>query len=309
MVSSSNPANVDLESYCPLLQDMEDKTDGSQCYSSTPLHEAIISDNISRLRLLLIGGHGPNIKDCLDETPLHAAVDVAGPKGMIMCRMLLSYGADISSTDALGETTFLKAVREDKLDMVLFLQSRGADPCAVNDSGESALHVLCASSVPSLFMLDQLVRFHVAINGRNSEGETPLHIACRHGHLELIKHLLKLHADINAVDNAGRTPYQETNVLLDARIPCTIFLHGAKLNHLQETRLFHDFWIQVWMPWDGEQSFLPSPAHEDVLIMAMLTLANRPKEEWVMIPVQARKEAAKAYRVCVDALVAMVTGS
>ena len=44
----------------------------------------------------------------------------------------------------------------------------------------------------------------------NSYGETPLHLAAREGHLEIVEKLLEKGADVNAVDRFSRTPLVES---------------------------------------------------------------------------------------------------
>ena len=41
------------------------------------------------------------------------------------------------------------------------------------------------------------------INGRDNSGATPLHMAAKGGHLNVIKYLLGVQADLHTVDNAG----------------------------------------------------------------------------------------------------------
>ncbi|HOW55229.1 MAG TPA: ankyrin repeat domain-containing protein [Syntrophorhabdaceae bacterium] len=45
------------------------------------------------------------------------------------------------------------------------------------------------------------------INGKNEDGRTPLHTACAHGHVNVVRLLLERGADPNARDNSGETPF------------------------------------------------------------------------------------------------------
>ena len=53
------------------------------------------------------------------------------------------------------------------------------------------------------------------INGKNEDGRTPLHIACAHGHVNVVRLLLESGADPNARDNGGETPFDHA-----ARLEC-----------------------------------------------------------------------------------------
>jgi hypothetical protein len=45
------------------------------------------------------------------------------------------------------------------------------------------------------------------VDARNKDGATPLHIAVEKTNADMVRLLLKYHADINARTNAGKTPY------------------------------------------------------------------------------------------------------
>jgi ankyrin repeat protein len=42
--------------------------------------------------------------------------------------------------------------------------------------------------------------------GSDYDGRTPLHLACEEGHLEVVKYLVSVGADINCQDRWGTTP-------------------------------------------------------------------------------------------------------
>jgi len=59
------------------------------------------------------------------------------------------------------------------------------------------------------------------INGKDAQGQTPLHIAASEGRTEIVKLLLKKKADVNEVDHAGWTPLHCASAVL-SREPTTM---------------------------------------------------------------------------------------
>jgi len=53
---------------------------------------------------------------------------------------------------------------------------------------------------------DMLLRAHAAVDARDSDAWTPLHLAADNGHKEVVDMLLRAHASVNARDSDGLTP-------------------------------------------------------------------------------------------------------
>lgn len=51
-----------------------------------------------------------------------------------------------------------------------------------------------------------LIKKGVCVNQRNNNGETPLYIACYYGHLDVVKFLIHKGVDINQANEYGKTP-------------------------------------------------------------------------------------------------------
>lgn len=71
--------------------------------------------------------------------------------------------------------------------------------------GNTVLHY--AASGRNLFILRSALSDEGCdVNAKNSKGETPLHIAFKHGRPENVVELVKNHANPEEKDNAGNTP-------------------------------------------------------------------------------------------------------
>jgi len=54
-------------------------------------------------------------------------------------------------------------------------------------------------------ILRLLIRHGAELNVQDDDGETPLHVACRYSHIQLVHELIYGQADSQAVDHLGRS--------------------------------------------------------------------------------------------------------
>ncbi len=150
---------------------------GRQDVAGTPLHVAIRNcawDDLALypghhevVQILLAAGADVRLSRAWEGTPLHDAARA----GLIQfIEVFLSHGADINSKqDAQGRTPLHFAAANDRLTTVDYLLSRGADIDAVADSSHDP-------AAPSRV--------------RKDAGTTPLQLAAREGHREVVKRLI-----------------------------------------------------------------------------------------------------------------------
>ncbi|CAH1225797.1 MFHAS1 [Branchiostoma lanceolatum] len=142
-----------------------------------PLHAAVIKGDQRRVSQLVQEGEDvdgrcecklPDLKRAHEFTPLHCAAAV-GDLGVI--DLLVAAGAQVDSEDEVGCSPLHRAVWYNKFDVVQAL----------------------------------LAKYGANKNKKNLEGYTPLHLAAKAGHLEILNVLLKTGVNLDIVDKVGRT--------------------------------------------------------------------------------------------------------
>jgi len=92
-------------------------------------------------------------------------------------------------------------VKPGNSDNVKHLLSQGADPNFKGDKSRTPLHRAAIFGCDD--QLDMLFAADGSLDTRDEDGETPLHIAAREGHLQAVKQLVALGANINASSDYG----------------------------------------------------------------------------------------------------------
>ncbi|XP_063796639.1 ankyrin repeat domain-containing protein 54 [Pseudophryne corroboree] len=121
------------------------------------------------------------------------------------------------------ESYALRKLREaangNDLDTVQRLLDEGADPCAADDKGRTALHFASCNGNDQIVHL--LLDHGADPNQRDGLGNTPLHLAACTSHVPVITTLLQGGARVDALDRAGRTPLHlaksKLNILQDGK--------------------------------------------------------------------------------------------
>jgi ankyrin repeat protein len=98
----------------------------------------------------------------------------------------------------------IRAACENNLAEVSRLLSVGADVNAKNNYGETPLHEACRKG--HVQVVKELVSHGADIEAKDNDESTPLHTAALRGHLPVVKMLLSGDADILAVKNYGELP-------------------------------------------------------------------------------------------------------
>ena len=156
------------------------------------LHIAARHGMATTVQLLVDCGADVNAVNTHGQTPLHTAA--GGWKDCPeLCEILLKHDAKIDAVDEDGNQPLHLACQQNHVETGNVFVSCGADVRAVNSNGHSPLHLLSLS-----------VRH--SNGGVNSEEESVLHIAARHGMVTTVQLLVDCGADNKAVNKHGQTP-------------------------------------------------------------------------------------------------------
>jgi hypothetical protein len=173
----------------------------------------------------LVKTEGPNVPGGRLTSPLMAALSGGNLK---VTKILLRNGANLEVADQDENSAFHKAVEQKSYEFAELLLRNGADLDKRNKKGDAPIHLaikrmssggISTKLAHSLFQKPDV---------SDQQGRTALHLVSLNVH-QAIPNLLKSGADVNAVDNKGRTPLHE---LAGMEGPCTMevfdMLRGAR---------------------------------------------------------------------------------
>ncbi|XP_062350296.1 SH3 and multiple ankyrin repeat domains protein 2 isoform X1 [Cinclus cinclus] len=160
----------------------------------TALHKAARAKNQIALKTLLELGASPNYKDSCGLTPLYHTAVVGGDP--FCCELLLHEHATVSCKDENGWQEIHQACRYGHVQHLEHLLFYGADMCAQNASGNTALHI-CA-----LYNQESCARV-LLFRGANKEiknynSQSPFQVAIIAGNFELAEYI-KNHREADIV--------------------------------------------------------------------------------------------------------------
>ncbi len=179
----------------------------------TPLYAAAAAEGPAVVLALLEAGANPGALTNDGASPLHAAAASGTPE---VIALLAGAGVDPNGLNDGSRAPLHLAAGEPMRGLFGMIQdahwrlrasallAAGADPDVRTAEGETPLHLHVSARQPDTALVSMLVRGGADVNARNDTGETPLHVARKRNRLSVVRTLLELGADANALDNAGR---------------------------------------------------------------------------------------------------------
>lgn len=166
--------------------------------ASTALHLAARRGHTPVVRLLLDKGAEVDPKNASHQTPLVIAI---AEKRSDIAKLLLLHKANAEQTVGETNTSVLhfaiatvagqnEGVQRQQVAVIELMLQQGASADLPNENGNTPLMV--ASSLNLHTVVSLLRNFSVQVNHQNHEGDTAIHIACRHGHHLVVKELLQM---------------------------------------------------------------------------------------------------------------------
>ncbi|KAK9530806.1 hypothetical protein VZT92_012287 [Zoarces viviparus] len=190
------------------------------------LHHAALTGTTELLSLLLEAQTTVDIKDINGMRPLHYAAWQGKADSVLL---LLRAGASVNSTSNDGQMPLHLSAQYGHYEVSEMLLQHQSNPCLMNKGKKTPLDLACEFGrlrVAQLLLSSNMVAALLEGDNMDSPSTTPLHLAARNGHKDIIKLLLKAGIDINRTTKAGTSLheaalYGKTEVvrlLLDAGI-------------------------------------------------------------------------------------------
>jgi ankyrin len=196
---------------------------------NTPLHLAARFSSYEIVCSLLSAGARHDIRNNDGETPLWDSCR----KGDIMAvSMLLNNGARADIEDKEGyDLLYVVCKIQSHPDIVPLLLSHGATGKTKFHNGEfdSCLHLCCYYSF-ALTLSQLLTQENINVNSVDLCLNTPLHLACRQGHIGMVNTLLLKNADVSALNNQSNTPLYLACKSGQLEVVSALLAKGASVN-------------------------------------------------------------------------------
>uniref|UniRef100_A0A3B5LLF0 Notch C-terminal domain-containing protein n=1 Tax=Xiphophorus couchianus TaxID=32473 RepID=A0A3B5LLF0_9TELE len=185
----------------------------------------------------LRNGGGPDCSLHGDEEE-ESGGDEPGPS---VISDLIAQGANLmAQTDRTGETALHLAARYARADAAKRLLDAGADPNAHDNMGRTPLHAAVAADAQGVFQI--LIRNRATeLDARMNDGTTPLVLAARLAVEGMVEELIHCHADINAVDDHGKSALHWAAAVNNVEATLVLLKNGANRDmqdNKEETPLF-----------------------------------------------------------------------
>lgn len=195
-----------------VLLDAGAQVDAINCLGETPLFQLPSSPKRMEILPLLEAKRADlNHRAFSGRTLLHYIV-YRDTEGLPMMALLLERGMPVDVKDDAGATPFSVAVPTGCLKSAAFLLEKGADVNTINNAHLTplmlALNVRRANTAKVLPIIDFLVKNGARVNAEKDGQLAPLHIACQNINVAAAQALIAAGANVNALDDTGKTPLQ-----------------------------------------------------------------------------------------------------
>ena len=208
----------------------------------TPLHIAVLAGIVEVSQLLIEHTVDFDIRDIEGRTLLHM---VAYKGHFMVARMLLEHDgpvkAQVNARDKKGQTALHIASHYHHSSIVALLSKFGAD-LDVQDN-DNMTPLLLTFQFPVTVMRNDpkipetpriLLEHGASVQGRDKDGQAPLHLAVKHCLPSIVELLLKLGADVDTQDNDDMTPLLLASRTDDSGTIAQLLLEYGASTHIRD---------------------------------------------------------------------------
>ena len=173
--------------------------------NQTPLMVAAENGHVSVATFLIEHGADVDLQDNDGKTALHHALHGSDVSCEIL-RCLIGIGADVNARTNNTGTPLMIAAEKGHINAVTSLVECGANVHLQDKDGQTALHHAMQSPQASICeVLSCLIKNGADVNAHTFHNETPLMLASRDGHVNVVTFLIKHGADVDLQDKDGDT--------------------------------------------------------------------------------------------------------
>lgn len=203
-------------------------------YDNPCIRSAINNENLDIVNALLDKGANPNVIDKIKNPIILEAIR---HKKLDIINSLLEKGANPNVLDQ-NENPILLSALPRGVGIVNALLNNGADPNQVDKNGNTALSIILERTGDiKIDVTALLIEKDKALNLRNSNGETFLHLAAQQGKMQLFDKYLDYYQTVNITDKAGYTPLYWSKLFGHTEISDMLNKRAEELNETAYTKI------------------------------------------------------------------------
>ncbi|XP_077576958.1 B-cell lymphoma 3 protein homolog isoform X2 [Stigmatopora nigra] len=186
----------------------------------TPLHLAVITQQVSMVNALLRAGSDPSVLDRNGQTALHLCCEYNHPECLHAVLLSPSSAVCLEVKNFQGLSSLHLAVLHAHINLVSMLLGAGADINAMDiKSGQNPLILAVESN--NVEMVKFLIENGCDVNRSSYSANTALHSACARGQTDMVRALLK-----SGANSSVKNYHNDTPVMLAKNKMITDILRG-----------------------------------------------------------------------------------